>query len=336
MVSEVLSIASPVHAINEDSWLLFEAPDSGSNFIIGAVIDGASTRYPIASFEAYLLENLGITSGAFASITVRNSLLDNLTESPQMNLKMAMLAANDALRERFSRIVGGFSDEHLASLHPEAIQGNMRRIRLILPSCVATLIRVNIEERLLEYAHVGDTALLEVSRHGETTLLTPDQMRKYDDEMLRFAKNLQRKKSLPHFKDAVRLPAVISMNKENGLRHNYVDFDGKTVLNDGCGALDGLQELSAYISTGSVVIDPQKTIGYCLVSDGLQLLRALDETPRNEKKRLDRMGSLIIEGNLKSLFDELKNMITQDQYYNNYPRFKNQDDATGIWLWGLE
>lgn len=332
MIIDVLSLASPKHPVNEDSWLLFEAPQDNSNLVIAAAIDGASTRYSIAILESYLTDKHGITSAAFAATIVRNSLLSHLTVAPEKDLKETLLTANEALREELAHIIGGFSREILAPLRPEVTKDDPRRIRLLLPACVVTLIRINVREQLLDYAHVGDTSLIEVHRDGTVVSHTPDQMRKFDEEMLRFAAELRQEQDLPHFKNAVKLPEVVLKDRENGLRHNYVTPSGDVDLSEGIGALNGLPELAAYIVADRIGFDPVRTFGFCLMTDGLRLPAPLAETAHEEQQRLDRMGALLLQGGPERLFEEMRDMIVADPYYDRYPRINNQDDATGIWI----
>jgi hypothetical protein len=332
MVADILSRASPGKLVNEDAWLLFEAPQNKSSLILAAAIDGASTRYSIAILESYLDRHYGVPPAAFAAITIRNSLLSQLLTFPEKELQSALLAANDALRSKLEQIIGGFSQEHFMSLHPEVIQDDPRRFRLLLPASVATLVRIDITEQVLEYAHAGDTSLIEVRRDGTTVNHTPDQMRKFDEEVLRFAVDLRQKRNLLHVKDAVKQSEVVTKDRENGLRHNYVNPSGTVIIDEGSGALNGLPELAAFIVSGRFKYDPVLTSGFCLTTDGLRLPAPLYETAHEEQQRLERMGELLLEGGVNSVYEEMRGMIEVDPYYDLYPRIKNQDDATGVWI----
>jgi len=231
-----------------------------------------------------------------------------------------------------AKAIGGFSAEHILELAGEAPDTDPRWMRLALPACVVTLVRLDYTNRRLEYAHAGDTSLLEVRRNGEVVRHTTDQMGPYDREALRLAVTLRREKNLPHLANAVRLPEVRQLNKENGLRHNYVDEQGRTHPGQGCGVIDGLAGLNDYLEYGTFAVDPEQTEGFCLLSDGLELLAPLEETPAETKTRLRETGAILSRHGVRGLFETVEKMIRTDLHFDQYPRMKAQDDATGIYL----
>jgi hypothetical protein len=274
----------------------------------------------------------GLTAAAFAASTVRTSLITQLTTQPDRSLDSALITANETLRTKIIEAIGDFSPENILSLAGLPLDSDPRRIRLALPACVVTLVRLNYANQQLEYAHAGDTSLLEIRHDGEVVCHTSDQMGPYDQEVLRLAVRLRREKDLPHLSDAVRLPEVRQMNIESGLRHNYVDRQGRTHPGKGCGVIDGLPELADYLERGTVTIDPEQTKGFCLLSDGLQLLAPVEETATQMDTRLRQMGHCLKTRGLRGLFEALQEMIEADIHCDQYPRMKIQDDATGVYL----
>jgi len=332
--TEIFS-ASPPNSprVNEDAWLVLENINPPGYFI-AAVIDGAGARLKIPKLEAALQEHYhGITAAAFAAAQVRTSLIGQLNARPGMSLQSALLGANNALRDALIEIISDFSAKNLLALADGLSEDDdPRRIRLALPACVVTLIRLDYTNRQLEYAHAGDTSLLEIRHDGQVIRHTTDQMGPYDEAVLHQAAHLRQVKDLPHIADAVVLPEVRRLNIENGLRHNYVDTQGHTSPGDGCGVLNGLPELADYIETGTLPVDPAHTAGFCLLSDGLELLAPLNETAQQQDDRLRQMGALLKRRGLSGLFDALQQMITADSHFDQYPRMKMQDDATGVYL----
>ena len=332
--TEIFSVSSSNSPhVNEDAWLVLENINPPGYFI-AAVIDGAGSRLKIPKLEAALHEHFhSITAAAFAAAQVRTSLISQLNTRPGMPLQSALLGANKALREALIEIIGDFSPEHILALADGLSENeDPRRIRLALPACVVTLMRLDYTHQQLDYAHAGDTSLLEIRRDGDVVRHTTDQMGPYDEAVLHQAARLRQIKNLPHIADAVALPEVRRLNIENGLRHNYVDTQGHTNPGDGCGVLDGLPELADYIEMGTLTVDPAHTAGFCLLSDGLELLAPLNETAQQQDDRLRQMGALIKSRGLSGLFEALQQMIMADSHFDQYPRMKMQDDATGVYL----
>jgi hypothetical protein len=293
------------------------------------VIDGASARL----IPAALADALGRRSPAvLAAETARASLLQQLNQDCRLDLSQALLKANQALAEQVAALVGGFDEAHLLSLMGEPPGADPRRARLALPACVATAARLDLQANRLEFAHAGDTSLIEVLRSGETLRHTRDQMGPFDQAMLRQAAAARQAAGLEHLRQAIRLPQVREIDLENGLRHNYQDEQGRTHPGQGCGVLDGLPALADYLETGILEIDPQRTLGYCLLSDGLELLAPLDETPAQAAARLRRSGEILARDGLGGLYKAMRRMAAGDPDFDEYPRAKAQDDATGVWM----
>ncbi|MFQ5577950.1 MAG: protein phosphatase 2C domain-containing protein [Anaerolineae bacterium] len=329
----ILSVPAPeAQRINEDAWLALEAAGP-PGVIIAAVIDGAGARLTLPPLQAYLRQNHhGLTAAAFAASFVRDTLLSRLAADPAQPLKTALLAANAGLRRAVAAAVGNLSPARVLQLAGEPPGGDLRRARLALPAAVVTLARLNRTAQSLEFAHAGDTALLEIRRDGETIRHTADQMGRYDRATLQLAARLQHTHALPHFAGAVRLADVCRFNIENGLRHNYVDQQGRPRPGEGCGVINGLPELEAYIQTGTIPLDPRRTAAVCLHTDGLELPAPLPETPAQSQARLRQTGALLTEGGPGRLFEAVHSMLAADAHFDQYPRLKPQDDATGIYL----
>ena len=291
---EVFSNAAPEPGrVNEDTWLVVESLEP-PGFVVAAVIDGAGTRLPLQPFEAILKERYrGLTAAALAAGTVRTSLMAQFTAQPDLSLPAALLRANEDLRGVVAEAIGGFSLELILDKAGMPAGEAPRRARLALPVCVATLMRLNQTTQELDYAHAGDTSLLEIRRDSTVLRYTTDQMGPYNQETLRVADLLRRTTNLPHMVDAINTPEIRQMDIETGLRHNYVDTQGYTQPGEGSGAINGLPELAAYIECGKLAVDPDQTEGICLLTDGLELLTPLEETVTETEDRLRRMGSLL-------------------------------------------
>ncbi|MEW5961018.1 MAG: protein phosphatase 2C domain-containing protein [Chloroflexota bacterium] len=331
---QVLSRPAPIPGrVNEDAWLVLESALS-PGYVIAAVIDGASARFTIPKLVAAVNRDApGSTAAAFAASLVRTSLIRQLNSRPDLPLPAALLAANQELQQAMANIIGGFSPEYILELAGiPAGEKDPRRMRLALPACVVTLARLDVTRRQLEYAHAGDTALLEIRRDGSVVGHTSDQMGRYDGAVLKYAERLHQEQGLAHLSEAIGRPEVRRLDIENGLRHNYVDEAGRTHPGEGCGVLNGLPELADYIERGTIRVEPDHTAGFCLLSDGLQLLAPLDETTAHFEARRREMGALLRTQGVRGLFEAVRQMAEADPYYEVYPRMKAQDDASGIYL----
>ncbi len=329
---ESISIPAPIpNRGNEDAWLALEL-NQPPGTIIAAVIDGAGARLTLPPLQKALAQHhQGISAAAFASQMVQSSLLRQFVEQPDLLLDAALLKANETLQAKVAEYVGGFSPEHILGLAGESA-ADPRRIRLALPACVVTLIRYNKSTGQLEFAHAGDTSLLEIRRNGDVIRHTFDQMGAYDAAALKLAVDLQQAHNLPHLTDAINLPEVQQLNNENGLRHNFVDENGQTQPGHGCGVIDGLPELADYIETGTLQVDPRQTEGFCLLSDGMELPAPLNESPVQTKARLEKTGQILKTGGVGKLFETVQQMAQSDPHFDQYPRMKFMDDATGVYL----
>ena len=221
---ESLSAPAPIpNRGNEDTWLALEL-NQPPGTVIAAVIDGAGARLALPPLQTALAQHhQGISAAAFASQTTQTSLLKQLVDQPDLALDGALLKANETLREKITGIIGGFSAEHILSLTGEPTTSDPRRVRMALPACVVTPMRLNKATGQLDFAHAGDTSLLEIRRNGEVIRHTFDQMGAYDAAALKLAVDLQKARNLPHLADAINLSDVQQLNNKNGLRHNYVD-----------------------------------------------------------------------------------------------------------------
>ena len=330
---EALSNPAPIpNRINEDAWLVLETAVS-PGFLIAAVIDGAGARLTLPALQAALAKyHNGLSPAAFAANLVRRSLSAQFNETPDLSLSAAVLNANALLRTAVSTYIGGFAPEQILAQANQPSDTDPRQMRLALPACVATVIRINLSEQSLEYVHAGDTSLLEIQKNGRVIQHTTDQMGQYDQVALQLANQIRQEKKLPHIVDAIRHPAVRQQNQLNGLRHNFVDTNGNTHAGNGCGVINGLPELSDYLEQGSIPISPTQTDGYCLLSDGLELLAPLNESAEQHTNRLQQTGTILMKQGVRGLLATVSRQAESDPQFDQYPRMKMQDDATGILL----
>jgi hypothetical protein len=330
---DVLSCrASIKNRVNEDAFLVLESIDRPRAMIV-AVMDGVSMRVLLPPFLAYLEKNYpGLTPAAFATQYLRTNLISQFYKDPRRSLRDVLLNANSALRKTIGKTMGGFDPVKILAEANRPLGDDMRNVRMMLPACVITLARLDLVSRRLDYAHLGDTNLIEIFRNGEAIRHTADQMGPFDSMMLQTAANIQIENQLPHFQDAVMLPEVRELNLRNRLRHNYVNARGHTDRQEGTGVINGLPQAEDYIDTGSIAVDPSRTVGFLLLTDGLELFPILCEQREQSEQRIRQIARLVRESGLRGLYDAVRKMAQGDPLFDQYPRVKYMDDATGIYI----
>ena len=165
--------------INEDAWLVWESPGFLGS-IVCAVIDGAGIRLPFGHLERGLKKLWpSLSPAAFAANIVKGSLLEQIQRDPRCSLREVVLTANKDLHQQINRIVGRFNVENVLSELGEPWANDPRNIRLILPACAITLMRLDLVNGIVDFAHLGDTSLLEIRHGGKVTRHTTDQMGKF-------------------------------------------------------------------------------------------------------------------------------------------------------------
>jgi serine/threonine protein phosphatase PrpC len=329
------------------------------------VIDGASVRALLPSLETYLSQQGHDKSSpaVWATTVIRGALYRVFTDQPPVPSLEALLAANRALRSAL-QVVPGMAEVYalldnrsveplpdvlancteslatelrqvFASLFPAERWRSLdaRYLRLTLPVCVATLVRLNLSSGVFDFAHAGDTALIRVDTADEVHLLSQDQMGAFDERSLEAAlKAVQQGDNNVHtVAQAIQMvPSVREMNRLNGVRHNYVNERGHTEPSEGCGVINGLAELGDYARTGGGRLAPGDRL--YLMSDGftLPLSHPKGSLPTLVAERLAEWKQALHRGDLPALLNQARSIADADVSRNIFPRFKHHDDATAL------
>jgi hypothetical protein len=182
--------------INEDGWVAME-DRTPPGWVAAAVIDGASVRGKLPSLVAYLSEEGHRPQPAvWATAVVRSALYRAFNAQPSALPLDALLAANRELRSALEAVPGmaevytllehrpiePLPDVFTHCTEPLATELHQlftslfsaerwrlldtRYLRLVLPACVTTLVRLNLSSGLFDIAHVGDTAPIERRSDG--------------------------------------------------------------------------------------------------------------------------------------------------------------------------
>ncbi len=312
--------------LNEDA--CYFAGSSAS--VTLAAIDGAGARA-----EAVQMQRLfgrygkGSTAARFAAQLTREVIA---RQPPEADPAEVLLAANAALRAELESVYGALSAEALLRAEPHLtfIQDDPRLVRLPLPVCVVTLVRVDLQNHCLHYAHAGDTALLLFRRGGAVWRVTHDRVEPHDRDALAHAQALRARRQVAHLTDMLGHNEVTARNRAGGLYHNYVDEAGQTDPRIGIGVINGLPALADYIQRGTV--DLADVEGVLLCSDGFLWPAPLEESEAARAARLEGMRARIRRDGLRGYLRALRAVERADAARNLFPRFKVHDDATAVYL----
>ncbi|GAB4315505.1 MAG: hypothetical protein Kow00117_07490 [Phototrophicales bacterium] len=289
--------------INEDA--LFYANDG--RFITMAVIDGVTDRVVSCRNWGALDGDIDLTGAAFAASVVRDSIISLLNESWVMN--NILLSCNRRLRMFARDVYGDFTPQAIFEAEPglAPYADDPRYFRLVLPACVVTIARVDLQQRLLDYAHVGDTELVIFTQDGRVESITQTIPPRWEQGLI----------------DAQDADPIIRKHKQHGLLHNYTDPQGNTDPNIGIGVLNGMEELADYVQSSQISLDGVTDVILC--SDGFLL-------PPETPNRLSLMAEWVDQRGIQAYLHHLRTLEQQDSERKHYPRPKIHDDATAIHL----
>jgi serine/threonine protein phosphatase PrpC len=358
----VVSAPGTPDRVNEDGWVAVE-DRTPPGWVAAAVIDGASVRALLPSLETYLSEQGYKSSPAvWATTIVRGAFCHAFATQPPTSPRDALLAANRALRLKLEAVPGMAEvytllerqpieplpeiqctqplatelQKVFTSLFPAEQWHSLdtRYLRLVLPACVTTLVRLNLSSGVFDFAHVGDTALVKVDAANEMHLLSQDQMRPFDDRVLEIAlEAVQQDNQVYNVAQAIQtVPAVRETNLLNGVRHNYVNENGQTQPGEGCGVINGLAELSDYVQTGDGTLAPGDRL--YLMSDGFTLPMSHPKGNLSPLVRDNLAGwrQALHSGDVLAILKHVRSIAEADASRNLFPRMKQHDDATALMI----
>jgi len=313
--------------VNEDACFVYSDADT----VTAAVIDGATQRIGVPSLYAppgREPDAQKITGARFAAQLSQHTMYQNVHCDPADMI----LAANTALRKRLelASVITAEALAQLAPQHAPLLNEDPRMIRLMLPVCVATVVKIEMANHEASFAHVGDTALFVFHKDGRVSQLAEDQMGQHDDAAIEAALALKAELNAPHLSDVVGHERVVRINKRNGLYHNYVDASGAPDTTLGVGVINGLPEIQAYIQTGT--IDLSAVEGLLVCSDGFPLPAPWDDTLEQAEKRAHTMRDVLFTEGIEAYVSHLRTVQERDHGLDQYPRFKPHDDTAGVFV----
>lgn len=329
MISLTLSIFSAPNPgkLNEDAYVSLVQGETA----LLAVFDGTTQRLKARRF-AELLAGLGPgwTTARLAAQLAASTLVKQASAAPDQPLSEMLLAVNDVFRAQFEGLYGELSAEALLRDEPDLdlLREDPRYLRLALPSCAATLARIDLAAGRLAFAHAGDTALISFGRGGAARLHTQDQIGGHDARTLQTALALQRSRGAAHLSDVLDDPTVQQINLRNRIYHNYLDHSGQPDPAVGVGVLNGLPALAHYIQAGEMALDEVE--GLLLCTDGFLWPAPAGESPAQQAERLGAMRAQITGGGLAAYAERLRAAEDADPHHDRWPRIKPHDDITAL------
>lgn len=323
MQIETLCTPGNVDRINEDAVLTHQE----SNTLTAAAIDGVTARIPAQAITSLFRD--GQNGAAWAAQTTREAILRS---APGTAPRDMLLAANDMLRVQLRGVYGKLDGPSVFAREPglAPYADDPRMIRLALPACVATLIRIDVTSKGLIYAHAGDTSLLLFHADKSVSVAVGDDGRVSSGGLFDKAKQIQQERGLQSVDDALVLPEIREGMLKGGIHLNYVDEDGQPHPKRGVGAINGLPELKHYIQVG--MADLSAVVGVLVCTDGLMWPAKPDETDMQVINRLRGMRHLIEAHGLHGYYEHLRIEERNDADRDRYPRFKIHDDAGGVYI----
>jgi hypothetical protein len=290
--------------------------------VIALVADGAPQRVRTTHNMRPLLDRYGegTTPGRCAALITRDVISQKLNTGLSVSLTDAVLAANEHLHAGLAAIYGALTADAVYQHEPELhfLLDDPRLLRLILPVCCVTTVRVDVQAGVLEYAHGGDTALFLFYRDGRVVRATRDQMIQHDGRAVQAAQMIQAETGAAHLADVVTDERVREINIANGIYHNYEDESGTTDAAVGVGVINGLPSLAAYLETGSVPTSDLS--GFLVCSDGFPPHSPLSVAADGEASLIQSMHETIEAKGLAGYFAELRAAEYADAGLDAYPR----------------
>lgn len=296
------------------------------------VADGASVRASTAALERFLAERaIGQTAASYAARLTRDVAAQLIGSGSHPSPEALLLAANAALRTMVEEIYGGITGDAFRESAPDLhlLDDDPRLLRLALPVCVATAVRIDLDAATLQFAQAGDTALFIRRENGVVSCVAGPSERR-DRIALGSAWEQQQAHPGSHVADFLQDGETRERNRYNGIYHNYVDANGNIDHSVGVGVINGLPQLAEYIEQGS--LDLADVCGVLVCSDGFIWPSPWEETPSQAEERVQRMWQLLANEGVGGYLRRLRAVEREDVQLDSYPRFKVHDDATAIYV----
>lgn len=286
--------------LNEDAICIYPI---GSNRLLVAVYDGASSQRPITGLEPFGISGAFYVSHLAALGFPTTAEYAKLEELKELTAKEVMITLNDWLRKELGKVEGVDYNDTLS-----------------IPGMAATIALIDYNNQSVSIAHVADTIAIATYDQGYN-VLTDNRNEHYDQKTLNLVRKIAAEKEIS-IKEAAKDPRV--------KQQLAISFRQKINTPDGCGILNGMPELvsNSLIHTANIRITPELRKIY-LTSDGLYipwtgLLNAEPDTS------IRQVLGVIDRGVINSPFISATEALTWDDLFQKIQRLKLQDDKAFI------
>jgi len=298
--------ANPEGKLNEDSFL---AIPMGKGRELFAVLDGASSQKEIAGLSKFGIRGAFYVSHLVALGFPNSPVHQELTSRESLTAGDILKTVNVWLHDQMQKIEGvDYTDP------------------LSIPGMAATFALFDSKKGEVTIAHVADTVACINYKDGSFEVLTPNLNEKFDQETLKFAKELARERGYT-LSEAMKTADVREQLRDS--------FRRKINAPDGCGILNGMPALVKNNLIYETRIKITEDIDSLLLfSDG-----AL--TPFSENKSLIETIALFIRKHQSphlgtSVLEEGAQILANDPDFEKIPRTKSRDDSTFVKITFLE
>lgn len=275
------------------------------------VADGAPVRLrPVASLRA-LTDKFAaqygaqVTPSGVASRLVRDTVARHAPETVFTSLPEIITEANVCLAAELCAIYGELSAAAVLKHEPSLtlLAEEPRALRLVLPVCTYTAVRVDFAREQIEVAHGADSALLLLMADGSLHQITPDQMAQHDEAFKAVDAATPDEPAQHPFFRTLGLSRAREIDRLNGLYHNYTAPDGALDPTVGVSVVNGLPQMRDYMFTA---IHPLTDVQAVLVvSDGV-FWPSAPNAKLSDAQRLDLMAQIILERGLVGYIEALR------------------------------
>jgi len=261
--------------------------------LLVGVFDGTTTLVPIEE-----LDERGISGARFASQFVK---------------------------EQFGYIKNGLPPMEILTFLNERLLGANTQISGVdqndantLPATSATVVKIDPDRRIIELAHVYDSWCIVYYKDGHSELVTKDLNRRFDQPILNRMGEIARIKGITprqarqenEIEQALVDSRIAKLNAPNGL---------------GCGVINGEVAMKDYIQTE--VVSLVDVYAILLGTDGFVPPGWSIQSESGRQKMIDIVTRQGLEGLMRA-----KRQAEDNDPEWNFLRFKNADDATGVFL----
>lgn len=312
--------------LTEDAWFgaIYE------HHAVMAVADGAPVRLrPIASLSALTAKyavhyGAEVTPSGVAARLVRDTVAKYAPDVPFVPLPEIVVKANAQLASDLEAIYGALSAEAILKAEPQLtiLAEEPRALRLTLPACTYTAVRVDLACQQLEVAHGADSALLLLMDDGTMQQITPDQMAQHDDVYEEARRSMPDELAHHPFFRALGFSRAVELDRMNGLYHNYVAPDGTLDPTVGVSVVNGLPQMRDYMFTA---VRPLVGVQAVIVASDGAFWPLDSNAAMTPAEQLNHMGRLILE---YGSADYLKALRAEERRLA-----LSHDDASIVMLW---